>query len=606
MTSSSNTYIVLLLDGRQYSCKLNSKTHTDELFEGVISYLGIQEREYFGLCYVSEPGKYREWIALEKRLGEHDLPRSNGNIVIHFGVKFYIDNICWLHDPATVEQFYLQAREAVYTERLQCDKDLALKLAALALQEIRGDYTTDESALKILQKHNLLAPGTPPNSYQEVLHHYRILQGWSRGKAIINYLNKATELKGYGVHLYQVKDKNGVPWWIGMSPRGIAQYTLQDTYNAVQLFKWNELDNVYFRDKKFSIEINQGTKNYSAIRNKQFSSVLMHAWYSTNNKLIKSMWQMAVHQHQFYLEKKVNNSSKVKSNGARSLNDIVAELSTSVMSLDSFGYPERTVLSDSKSEESVRNFGLGCSRPSSNAADELFSALLEQRKMLMERKSQLQTTLSVLESEEMEIRGGSAECLDAAPSVATPTTFPVSSEPLPFDVVSRLELEYEIQTKIINAADRLSKEKGINRSIKKERLQAAQRAQLKLLDIERRLDAARKFNMGRRRSSSGHKSLPDRTQSTEPESRREEVVPNHYSSSQGSLACHNRTDSDYTLERHIHSPIIRSPTQAERRVVRPSPHLDHRRILSPNSDPATEFARHMMTKLSAKGQSTLV
>lgn len=33
----------------------------------------------------------------------------------------------------------------------------------------------------------------------------------------------------------------------------------------------------------------------------------------------------------------VNNSSKVKYNGARSLNDIVAELSTSVMSLDSIG-----------------------------------------------------------------------------------------------------------------------------------------------------------------------------------------------------------------------------------------------------------------------------
>ena len=43
-----------------------------------------------------------------------------------------------------------------------------------------------------------------------------------------------------------------------MSPRGIAQYTLQDTYNSVQLFKWNELDNVYFRDKKFSIEVTFG------------------------------------------------------------------------------------------------------------------------------------------------------------------------------------------------------------------------------------------------------------------------------------------------------------------------------------------------------------
>lgn len=44
--------------------------------------------------------------------------------------------------------------------------------------------------------------------------------------------------------------------------------------------------------------------------------------------------------------------------------------------------------------------------------------------------------------------------------------------------MSRLELEYEIQCKIISAAVRLSKEKGIEKSIKKERLQAAQRAQV--------------------------------------------------------------------------------------------------------------------------------
>lgn len=44
--------------------------------------------------------------------------------------------------------------------------------------------------------------------------------------------------------------------------------------------------------------------------------------------------------------------------------------------------------------------------------------------------------------------------------------------------VSRLELEYEIQCKIISAAVRLSKEKGIDKSIKKERLEAAQRAQV--------------------------------------------------------------------------------------------------------------------------------
>ena len=56
----------------------------------------------------------------------------------------------------------------MYNERLQCEKDLSYKLAALALQEIRGDYTTEEAAMKTLTKYNLLSPGAPSSSYLEV------------------------------------------------------------------------------------------------------------------------------------------------------------------------------------------------------------------------------------------------------------------------------------------------------------------------------------------------------------------------------------------------------------------------------------------------------
>ena len=42
-----------------------------------------------------------------------------------------------------------------------------------------------------------------------------------------------------------------------------------------------------------------------------------------------------------------------------------------------------------------------------------------------------------------------------------------------------MELEYEIQCKIINAAVRLSKEKGIGKNVKTERIEAAQRAQVR-------------------------------------------------------------------------------------------------------------------------------
>ena len=210
MASHYPTYTVMLLDGRQYSCRLSSKSCTEDLFDNVIAYLGIHEKEYFGLCYISEPGKYREWVSLDKRLCEQDFPKRNQESILHFAVKYYIDSICWLHDPTTVEQFYLQAREAIYTEKLECNCDLMFKLAALGLQEILGDYTYDDAAIKILKKSNLVSVSVFNKFtsaylvYSEIIRHYKSLLGWSRGKAIINYLNKSTELRGYGVHYYQV------------------------------------------------------------------------------------------------------------------------------------------------------------------------------------------------------------------------------------------------------------------------------------------------------------------------------------------------------------------------------------------------------------------
>ena len=61
-------YKIILLDGNILAFKLSVKTVTEELFDLVISHLGITEKEYFGLCYISDPGKYREWIAPDKRL----------------------------------------------------------------------------------------------------------------------------------------------------------------------------------------------------------------------------------------------------------------------------------------------------------------------------------------------------------------------------------------------------------------------------------------------------------------------------------------------------------------------------------------------------------
>ncbi|KAK2105337.1 hypothetical protein P7K49_014851 [Saguinus oedipus] len=61
-----------------------------------------------------------------------------------------------------------------------------------------------------------------------VIEHYKKLNGQTRGQAIVNYMSIVESLPTYGVHYYAVKDKQGIPWWLGLSYKGIFQYDYQD------------------------------------------------------------------------------------------------------------------------------------------------------------------------------------------------------------------------------------------------------------------------------------------------------------------------------------------------------------------------------------------
>ena len=61
------------------------------------------------------------------------------------------------------------------------------------------------------------------------------------------------------------------------------------------------------------------------------------------------------------------------------------------------------------------------------------------------------------------------------------------------DEVAQLEFDVEIQKKIVNAARRLAREHGMGRSMKRDRKMATQRALLKLQELERKLQSAKKF-----------------------------------------------------------------------------------------------------------------
>eukprot|EP00116_Pleurobrachia_bachei_P001982 sb/3462244/ len=234
--------------------------------------------------------------------------------------------------------------------------------------------------------------------------------------------------------------------------------------------------------------------------------------------------------------------------------------------VDSIGFPERgNYHPDTKSEDSI-NFGALKSEAGS-AAEQMWTALLEQRKMLLEKKEELKSTLAQLDQHEDGIMRGSLECAPGS-GVSIPTSYALQSDPVPYDRISRLELEHETQCKIINAAVRLAKEGGISKAVRKERLQAAQRAQTKMVEIERQLDASRKFKMpsSRGRSNSvGQKSLPERTETDSGIPSRASAATNH--SSLGSLESRG---SDYVTGYTPYSPKDIRYSPIDRSVYSPS------------------------------------
>ncbi|XP_030072002.1 FERM domain-containing protein 4A isoform X2 [Microcaecilia unicolor] len=495
---------VYLLDDRKLELLVQPKLLAKELLDLVASHFNLKEKEYFGIAFTDETG-HLNWLQLDRRVLEHDFPKKSGPIVLYFCVRFYIESISYLKDNATIELFFLNAKSCIYKELIEVDSEVVFELAAYILQEAKGDYASNETARTDLKK----LPALPTQALKEhpslaycedrVIEHYKKLNGQTRGQAIVNYISVVESLPTYGVHYYAVKDKQGIPWWLGLSYKGIFQYDYHDKVKPRKIFQWRQLENLYFREKKFSVEVHDPRRASVTRRTFGHSAIAVHTWYACP-ALIKSIWAMAISQHQFYLDRK---QSKSKIHAARSLSEIAIDLTETgtlkTSKLANMGSKGQII---GGSSGSLLSSGSQESDTSQSAKKDLLAALKSRQEALEETLQQRLEELKKLCLREAELTGKLPREYPLDPGEEPPivrrkigTSFKLDEQkivPKGEEVeLGRLEREFAIQSQITEAARRLASDPNVSKKLKKQRKTSYLNALRKLQEIENSINEYR-------------------------------------------------------------------------------------------------------------------
>uniref|UniRef100_A0A669E7P4 FERM domain containing 4B n=1 Tax=Oreochromis niloticus TaxID=8128 RepID=A0A669E7P4_ORENI len=480
---------VHLLDDRKLELLVQPKLLSYELLDLVSSHFNLKEKEFFGLAFFDDNGQCK-WLQMDRRVLDHDFSKKPGPIALNFLVRFYVENITQLKDIITVELFYLNAKSAVYSVSAFSYFYLILKQCEMILLYRDENTRADLKKLptlptKVLKEHPSLA-----YCEDRVIEYYKQLKGVSRGQAIVQYLTLVESLPTYGVHYYEVKDKQGIPWWLGISYKGIGQYDLQDKLKPRKLYQWKQLENLYFREKKFAVEVNDPHRRAVTKRTFGQTGLLIHTWYASHS-LIKTIWVMAISQHQFYLDRK---QSKAKLGTTRSLEEIAMDLTehggAKINRLGDVGLKNNFITAsngslvstgsaDSEMSEEQKKEKLAELRKKEQEIQDILAKKTKELKKICLREAELTGKLpkeyplsSGERPPQVRRRVGTAFKLD--------DLFPYNEDP----ILRNLESRFALQQKIVEAAKKLANEPELCKTVKKKRRRNCLDAMQKLQQIE--------------------------------------------------------------------------------------------------------------------------
>ncbi|CAF3275197.1 unnamed protein product [Rotaria socialis] len=354
-----------LLDDRKLDLSVTNKQTVTDLINEISRQYHLNETEYFGIYY--EENDERMWLPSDKKMLDQEIfKRDSSPPVLYFAVRFVFKSFLWLQNATTVMLFFLSTRYSIYRGMIDTNDNTLFQLAGLVVQAVAGDYTNDEAAINIIKRVCVLPKRVVDRNISrrycedQIINQYKGCRDFARGLCVVKYLMLAENLPSYGSHYFLVRNKNNVYAYLGISFVGISVYNYHDRETPIKIYYWRQLENLYYRDRKFSLEvhdletthflssssiptntstpetddklidaIHDPTTQMSAGRRvPPTPNIKVRAWFTNSPQYCKAIWSMAVAQHQFYLDKR-----NCRQNQSLQINDLVRELSNSSITL---------------------------------------------------------------------------------------------------------------------------------------------------------------------------------------------------------------------------------------------------------------------------------
>ncbi|THD22934.1 Ezr protein [Fasciola hepatica] len=260
MFSKHKVYFVKVLTfDTELEMTITQNTTGMQLFNQVCDTIGLREVWYFGMQYLNDQNEL-VWLDLLKKVSKQ-LDQPKGSMVFYFRAKYFPEDatdelIC----EATVNLFYLQVKESILSEEIQCPLETSILLASYACQAKFGDYNEKIMVPGFLFREPLISPGLRQRSgmslvelEQAVVHWYRQHRNMLRWDAMIEYLHIAQDLEMYGVTYFEIRNKKGSNLLLGVDQFGLNVYTADNRRIPKMSFPWSEIANVTYKRLKFIV-----------------------------------------------------------------------------------------------------------------------------------------------------------------------------------------------------------------------------------------------------------------------------------------------------------------------------------------------------------------